>query len=99
MFGLGAESTACAVCAAEWLGGHCPPAWLCRARFAEAVPVSHRSWLNRRQLDGSLNRTPAGFYDRVWQILERTPNGLIVAGRFLPQVILQTGSGTAVLPD
>ncbi|NXS21828.1 KPBB kinase, partial [Mystacornis crossleyi] len=44
-----------------------------------------RSWLNRRQLDGSLNRTPAGFYDRVWQILERTPNGLIVAKNFLPQ--------------
>ncbi|KAM4894504.1 phosphorylase b kinase regulatory subunit beta isoform 2-T2 [Sylvia borin] len=48
-------------------------------------PQPGRSWLNRRQLDGSLNRTPAGFYDRVWQILERTPNGLIVAGRFLPQ--------------
>ncbi|NWI85780.1 KPBB kinase, partial [Pitta sordida] len=46
---------------------------------------SGRSWFNRRQIDGSLNRTPAGFYDRVWQILERTPNGLIVAGRFLPQ--------------
>ncbi|NXT78072.1 KPBB kinase, partial [Zapornia atra] len=44
-----------------------------------------RSWLNRRQIDGSLNRTPAGFYDRVWQILERTPSGLIVAGKFLPQ--------------
>ncbi|NWT07734.1 KPBB kinase, partial [Vireo altiloquus] len=44
-----------------------------------------RSWLHRRQLDGSLNRTPPGFYDRVWQILERTPNGLIVAGKFLPQ--------------
>ncbi|KFQ77001.1 Phosphorylase b kinase regulatory subunit beta [Phaethon lepturus] len=44
-----------------------------------------RGWLNRRQIDGSLNRTPAGFYDRVWQILERTPNGLIVAGKFLPQ--------------
>ncbi|NXS75834.1 KPBB kinase, partial [Pandion haliaetus] len=44
-----------------------------------------RSWLHRRQIDGSLNRTPAGFYDRVWQILERTPNGLIVAGKFLPQ--------------
>uniref|UniRef100_A0A670K389 Phosphorylase b kinase regulatory subunit n=1 Tax=Podarcis muralis TaxID=64176 RepID=A0A670K389_PODMU len=42
-------------------------------------------WLNRRQIDGSLNRTPSGFYDRVWQILERTPNGLIVAGNFLPQ--------------
>ncbi|NXM69748.1 KPBB kinase, partial [Serilophus lunatus] len=46
---------------------------------------SGRSWLNRRQIDGSLNRTPPGFYDRVWQILERTPNGLIVAGKFLPQ--------------
>ncbi|KAF3817861.1 hypothetical protein GH733_013148 [Mirounga leonina] len=42
-------------------------------------------WLNRRQIDGSLNRTPAGFYDRVWQILERTPNGIIVAGKHLPQ--------------
>uniref|UniRef100_A0A8B9NTM7 Phosphorylase b kinase regulatory subunit n=1 Tax=Apteryx owenii TaxID=8824 RepID=A0A8B9NTM7_APTOW len=47
-----------------------------------------RNWLNRRQIDGSLNRTPAGFYDRVWQILERTPNGLIVAGKFLPQLLM-----------
>ncbi|XP_038123262.1 phosphorylase b kinase regulatory subunit beta isoform X1 [Cyprinodon tularosa] len=44
-----------------------------------------RSWLNRRQIDGSLNRTPLGFYDRVWQILERTPNGIMVAGNHLPQ--------------
>ncbi|XP_043937885.1 phosphorylase b kinase regulatory subunit beta isoform X1 [Protopterus annectens] len=44
-----------------------------------------RSWLNRRQIDGALNRTPTGFYDRVWQILERTPNGLMVAGKHLPQ--------------
>ncbi|KAJ8249417.1 hypothetical protein GJAV_G00234600 [Gymnothorax javanicus] len=44
-----------------------------------------RSWLNRRQIDGSLNRTPPGFYDRVWQILERTPNGIVVAGVHLPQ--------------
>lgn len=47
-----------------------------------------RSWLNRRQIDGSLNRTPLGFYDRVWQILERTPNGVMVAGTHLPQVII-----------
>ncbi|XP_073320174.1 phosphorylase b kinase regulatory subunit beta isoform X2 [Pagrus major] len=46
---------------------------------------SARSWLNRRQIDGSLNRTPLGFYDRVWQILERTPNGIMVAGTHLPQ--------------
>ncbi|KAM4614391.1 phosphorylase b kinase regulatory subunit beta isoform 2-T4 [Discoglossus pictus] len=44
-----------------------------------------RCWLNRRQIDGSLNRNPSGFYDRVWQILERTPSGIIVAGKFLPQ--------------
>ncbi|KAL4613604.1 phosphorylase b kinase regulatory subunit beta isoform X1 [Arapaima gigas] len=44
-----------------------------------------RSWLSRRQIDGSLNRTPLGFYDRVWQILERTPNGIVVAGQHLPQ--------------
>ncbi|MGH0143977.1 UNVERIFIED_CONTAM: hypothetical protein FKN15_002319, partial [Acipenser sinensis] len=45
-----------------------------------------RCWLNRRQIDGSLNRTPLGFYDRLWQILERTPNGIMVAGTHLPQV-------------
>ncbi|XP_036130091.1 phosphorylase b kinase regulatory subunit beta isoform X8 [Molossus molossus] len=44
-----------------------------------------RCWLNRRQINGSLNRTPAGFYDRVWQILERTPKGIVVAGKHLPQ--------------
>ncbi|XP_061621257.1 phosphorylase b kinase regulatory subunit beta isoform X1 [Phyllopteryx taeniolatus] len=44
-----------------------------------------RSWLHRRQIDGSLNRTPLGFYDRVWQILERTPNGILVSGTHLPQ--------------
>ncbi|XP_056612781.1 phosphorylase b kinase regulatory subunit beta isoform X2 [Triplophysa dalaica] len=44
-----------------------------------------RSWLNRRQIDGSLNRTPLGFYDRVWQILERTSNGITVGGNHLPQ--------------
>uniref|UniRef100_A0A3P8YV00 Phosphorylase b kinase regulatory subunit n=1 Tax=Esox lucius TaxID=8010 RepID=A0A3P8YV00_ESOLU len=49
-------------------------------------PQQHgRSWLNRRQIDGSLNRTPQGFYDRVWQILERTCNGIVVAGVHLPQ--------------
>ncbi|XP_051572401.1 phosphorylase b kinase regulatory subunit beta isoform X1 [Myxocyprinus asiaticus] len=44
-----------------------------------------RSWLSRRQIDGSLNRTPLGFYDRVWQILERTPNGITIGGHHLPQ--------------
>lgn len=58
----------------------------------------HRSWLDRRQINGSLNRTPAGFYDRVWQILERTPNGIVVAGKHLPQVAPASGpwEGSAV---
>lgn len=51
-----------------------------------AFPLFCRCWLDRRQIDGSLNRTPPGFYDRVWQILERTPNGIVVAGKHLPQV-------------
>ncbi|XP_061748471.1 phosphorylase b kinase regulatory subunit beta isoform X2 [Nerophis ophidion] len=46
---------------------------------------ARRSWLHRRQIDGSLNRTPLGFYDRVWQILERTPGGILVSGTHLPQ--------------
>lgn len=50
------------------------------------LPCFYRSWLNRRQIDGSLNRTPLGFYDRVWQILERTRNGIMVGGKSLPQV-------------
>lgn len=54
--------------------------------------LGHRSWLDRRQINGSLNRTPAGFYDRVWQILERTPNGIVVAGRHLPQVSARVGA-------
>ncbi|KAG7252847.1 hypothetical protein CRUP_030103, partial [Coryphaenoides rupestris] len=28
--------------------------------------LASRSWLNRRQIDGSLNRTPLGFYDRAF---------------------------------
>ena len=39
-----------------------------------------------RQLNGALNRVPSDFYDKVWQILERTPAGLKVAGYHLPQV-------------
>ncbi|KAB0350334.1 hypothetical protein FD754_015191 [Muntiacus muntjak] len=53
--------------------------------FSGMLKIRIGCWLNRRQIDGSLNRTPPGFYDRVWQILERTPDGIIVAGRHLPQ--------------
>ncbi|XP_033753778.1 phosphorylase b kinase regulatory subunit beta-like isoform X2 [Pecten maximus] len=44
-----------------------------------------RTPLQRRQLDGALNKVPKDFYDRVWQILENTPGGIKVAGYHLPQ--------------
>ncbi|CAL1542018.1 unnamed protein product [Lymnaea stagnalis] len=39
----------------------------------------------KRQLDGALNRVPKDFYDKVWEILEKTPGGIKVAGYLLPQ--------------
>lgn len=45
-----------------------------------------RTPLQKRQLDGALNRVPKDFYDRVWSILEKTPYGIKVAGYLLPQV-------------
>ncbi|VDI71727.1 phosphorylase kinase alpha/beta subunit [Mytilus galloprovincialis] len=44
-----------------------------------------RTPLQQRQIDGALNRTPKDFYDRVWEILEKTPNGIKLAGYHLPQ--------------
>ena len=43
--------------------------------------------LQRRQIDGALSRVPKDFYERVWEILERTPGGIKVAGYLLPQVL------------
>ncbi|KAH9489748.1 hypothetical protein Btru_036653 [Bulinus truncatus] len=44
-----------------------------------------RTPFQKRQLDGALNRVPKDFYDKVWQILEKTPGGIKVAGYLLPQ--------------
>ena len=49
----------------------------------------YRSPLQRRQIDGALSRVPKDFYERVWEILERTPGGIKVAGYLLPQVLNQ----------
>lgn len=35
-------------------------------------------WLRRRRLDGSLNRIPAQFYSKVWQVLARC-KGIVIA--------------------
>ncbi|BFZ13480.1 hypothetical protein BsWGS_16519 [Bradybaena similaris] len=44
-----------------------------------------RTPFQKRQLDGALNRVPKDFYDKVWEILEKTPGGIKVAGYLLPQ--------------
>ncbi|KFM76788.1 Phosphorylase b kinase regulatory subunit beta, partial [Stegodyphus mimosarum] len=39
----------------------------------------------RRQIEGALCRVPKNFYDRVWDIMTRTTEGIIVEGYHLPQ--------------
>ncbi|XP_067579507.1 phosphorylase b kinase regulatory subunit alpha, liver isoform isoform X12 [Pseudorca crassidens] len=40
-------------------------------------------WLRRRRLDGAINRVPVGFYQKVWQILQKC-HGLSIDGYVLP---------------
>uniref|UniRef100_A0A0N5AQ64 Phosphorylase b kinase regulatory subunit n=1 Tax=Syphacia muris TaxID=451379 RepID=A0A0N5AQ64_9BILA len=52
--------------------------------------ITRKNWhlltpLQSRRLNGSLNRVPSNFYDSVWKILERTPGGIVIAGKHLPQ--------------
>ncbi|XP_059616848.1 probable phosphorylase b kinase regulatory subunit beta isoform X1 [Phlebotomus argentipes] len=42
------------------------------------------STLQRRQLEGCLCRVPDQFYNWVWDVLQRTPEGLHVQGHHLP---------------
>ena len=44
------------------------------------------TWLRRRQLDGALNRMPANFYSRVWQVLDRC-HGIQVGGHLIPNTV------------
>jgi phosphorylase kinase alpha/beta subunit len=45
-----------------------------------------RSSFQKRQIDGALSRVPTDFYEHVWSILERTPQGIKLCGILLPQV-------------
>ncbi|VDM53551.1 unnamed protein product [Angiostrongylus costaricensis] len=52
--------------------------------------MTRKNWhllspLQTRRLNGALNRMPANFYDRVWTILERSKDGIVIASEFLPQ--------------
>jgi phosphorylase kinase alpha/beta subunit len=39
----------------------------------------------RRQFEGCLCRVPTNFYGKVWHVLRKTPGGIIIAGKTLPQ--------------
>uniref|UniRef100_A0AAR5P2Q4 Phosphorylase b kinase regulatory subunit n=1 Tax=Dendroctonus ponderosae TaxID=77166 RepID=A0AAR5P2Q4_DENPD len=41
--------------------------------------------LQKRQLEGCLCRVPYTFYNEVWNVMLRTPKGLIVEGNVIPQ--------------
>ncbi|XP_043276560.1 probable phosphorylase b kinase regulatory subunit beta isoform X2 [Venturia canescens] len=41
--------------------------------------------ISRRKIEGSLCRVPARFYNQVWEVLMRCPEGICVNGRELPQ--------------
>uniref|UniRef100_A0ABM5EWK5 Phosphorylase b kinase regulatory subunit n=1 Tax=Pogona vitticeps TaxID=103695 RepID=A0ABM5EWK5_9SAUR len=45
-------------------------------------------WQRRRRLDGSLNRVPVGFYQKIWKILQKC-HGLSVEGFVLPSSTIQ----------
>jgi len=40
--------------------------------------------LQRRQLEGCLCRVPKHFYNKIWEILQRTPQGILTQGHHLP---------------
>ncbi|KAL3119137.1 hypothetical protein niasHT_003920 [Heterodera trifolii] len=41
--------------------------------------------LQMKKLNGALNRVPTNLYDRVWKILERVEQGIVISGHVLPQ--------------
>lgn len=41
--------------------------------------------LGRRKIEGCLCRVPAHFYNQVWEVLIRCPNGIVVNKQELPQ--------------
>uniref|UniRef100_A0A915L0M6 Phosphorylase b kinase regulatory subunit n=1 Tax=Romanomermis culicivorax TaxID=13658 RepID=A0A915L0M6_ROMCU len=46
---------------------------------------SRLSNVQQRQLNGSLGRVPPDFYERIWKVVAKTPEGIIVNGHHLPQ--------------
>lgn len=51
-------------------------------------------WLRRRRIDGSLNRVPVGFYERIWELLHdknRGPAQLVVLNNSISSSLTLVG--------
>lgn len=48
--------------------------------------IAPRTPLQNRQLDGAVHRVPPGFYDKVWSILFKAPEGIKVSNHTLLQL-------------
>lgn len=59
-----------------------------KSLLLEVLSVKHNSnicLLKQKQVFGALNRSPADFYSKVWLVLERSPEGLIINEQNLKQ--------------
>ena len=50
-----------------------------------------------RMITGALNRVPIHFYEHVWEVLQRAPEGIIIGGSHMPQlpIINESSQGDA----
>ncbi|PAA90067.1 hypothetical protein BOX15_Mlig008714g1, partial [Macrostomum lignano] len=66
--------------------GQRPGQWA-EERLGQTMSSDRRGqWLRRRRIDGALNRVPAGFYRRMWRLLEYT-EGVSIYGQIIGQYL------------
>ncbi|RDD47168.1 Phosphorylase b kinase regulatory subunit beta [Trichoplax sp. H2] len=59
---------------------------LLSSEFHELPEVkSEKRWLYHRILVGAINRVPKNFYENVWNVLYKAPDGICVSGKVLPR--------------
>jgi phosphorylase kinase alpha/beta subunit len=54
--------------------------WVVPSERAEPSAETSEDWLHKRQMDGSLNRVPEGFYPQVWNLLKHC-KGLVIGDK------------------
>lgn len=65
-------------------GGEVSKAIIAIYSLIKNFPYFRLTTLQRRQLEGCLCRVPKHFYNKIWEILQRTPQGILTQGHHLP---------------